>query len=93
MKVRITMDMGGQKIDEVVSGRNADDILAQAKDRVAKELGWKGLFLKALTPLAFAQEGVKRYNAAFETKHPIPQSAEQFFELGEKLGYITVLPD
>ncbi len=87
------MEIGGQKIDETVSGRDADDILAQAKDRTARELGWKGLFLKALSPLAFAQEGVRRYNTAFHTAHPIPQSADQFLELGQKLGYITILPD
>ena len=87
------MEVAGQKVDETLSGRDATDVLAKAKDRVAKELGWKGLFLKAFTPLAFAQEGVRRYNDAFKTSHSIPNTAEEFFELGQELGYVTILPE
>ncbi len=47
MKVRVTMDVSGRHIDETLTGTSADDVLAQAKARVAKELGWKGLFLNA----------------------------------------------
>jgi hypothetical protein len=87
------MELAGQKFDEVLVGRDALDILGQAKDRAAKELGWKGLFLKAMSPISFAQEGVRRYNAAFKTNHPIPQTAEDFLSLGQELGYVTILPD
>ena len=37
------MSVAGRQVDETLSGPNADDILAQAKARVTKELGWKGL--------------------------------------------------
>lgn len=93
MKVRVTMDVAGRHIDEVLSGTSADDILGQAKARVARELGWKGLFLNAMPTLTFAQEAVRRYNAAYKTQHPIPQSADEFFALGQELDYLSVLPD
>lgn len=93
MKVRVTMSVAGREIDETLDGPNADDVLAQAKARVTKELGWKGLFLNALTPLAFAQKAVALYNSAHKTTYAEPKSAEEFFALGKDLGYITVLSE
>lgn len=87
------MAVAGRSIDEALTGPNADDILAQAKARVAKELGWKGLFLSAMTPLAFAQKAVELYNTAHQTKYAPPQSADEFLRLGQDLGYITPLPE
>ncbi len=93
MKVRVTMDMAGRHVDETLTGTDAEDVLAQAKARVAHELGWKGLFLNVMSPLAFAQEAVKRYNSAFGTALPAPQSADEFLQQGETMGYVHVLPD
>ncbi len=94
MRVRVTLpEIAGRRVDETLTGMSAEDILAQAKDRVAKELGWKGLFLRAWSPLAFGQEAVRRYNHAYRTQYTIPQSADEFLRLGQDLGYITILPD
>jgi hypothetical protein len=93
MKVRVKMEVAGRQIDETVTGTDATDILSQAKGRVARELGWTGLFLNAMPTLTFAQEGVRRYNAAFDTHYDLPQSAEDFFRWGQDLGYITILPE
>jgi hypothetical protein len=94
MKVRVTIpEIAGRKVDETVIGTDAQDVLAQAKARVAKELGWKGLFLSAMSPLTFAQEAVKRYNSAYGTQYAIPQSPDEFLKLGQDMGYITLLPD
>jgi hypothetical protein len=94
MKVRVTIpEIAGRRVDETVTGIDASDVLAQAKARVAKELGWKGLFLNAMSPLMFAQEAVKRYNAAYKTTYAIPSSADEFLQLGQDMGYITILPD
>ena len=38
MKVRVTMEVAGRSIDETVTGADADDVLTQAKARVAAEL-------------------------------------------------------
>ena len=93
MKVRVTMDVAGRHIDETLTGRDADDVLGQAKARVAKELGWKGLFLSAMSPLGFAQKAVELYNGAHGTKYAPPQSADEFLRLGADLDYIHVLPE
>ncbi len=93
MKVRVTMAVAGRQIDETLTGRNADDVLAQAKAKVTKELGWKGLFLNALSPLAFAQKAVEMYNSSHKTMYAVPQSADEFFVLGQDLGYITLVPE
>ena len=87
------MEVAGRRIDEALTGPNADDVLAQAKARVAKELGWKGLFLSAMTPLGFAQKAVELYNGSHQTKYALPQSADEFLKLGQDLGYIAILPD
>ena len=93
MNVRVTMEVAGRRIDEALTGPNADDVLAQAKARVAKELGWKGLFLSAMTPLGFAQKAVELYNGSHQAKYALPQSADEFLKLGQDLGYIAILPD
>lgn len=87
------MTVAGRAIDETLTGPDADNVLAQAKTQVAKELGWKGLFLNAYSPLGFAQKAVEMYNSAHETTYAAPQSADEFFRLGQDLGYITVLPE
>ena len=94
MKVRVTIpDIAGRSIDETVTGTNADEVLGQAKARVAKELGWKGLFLHAMPTLTFAQETIRRYNIAYGTHYDLPQNGEEFLKLGQDLGYLTILPD
>ncbi len=93
MNVRVTMDVAGRHIDETLTGTDADDILSQAKARVARELGWKGLFLNAMSPLTFAQEAVRRYNNAYKTQYALPQNADEFLTLGQDLNYLTVLPE
>lgn len=91
MKVRVTMSVAGRQIDEILTGTTADDVLSQAKAHVAKELGWKGLFLSAMTPLAFAQKAVELYNGAHQTQYTSPTTADEFLHLGQDLGYITLL--
>ena len=91
MTVRVTMDVMGRHVDEVLAGRDADDIITQAKARVAEELGWLGAFLRPMSPLTFAQEAVRGYNSAHATDYAPPQSAEEFLKLGQDLGYLTVL--
>jgi hypothetical protein len=93
MKVRVILTVADRSVDETLVGADADSILAQAKERVERELGWKGFFLKAISPLMFAQEAVRRYNGAYNCRYQIPQSAEEFFRLGQDLGIIQILPD
>ncbi len=91
MNVRVTMSIAGRQIDETLTGPTAEDVLVQAKAHVAKELGWKGLFLSAMTPLAFAQKAVELYNGDHHTQYASPKTAEEFLHLGQDLGYISLL--
>ena len=92
MKVRVTMSIAGRQIDQTLSGTNADDVLEQAKAHVTRELGWKGLFLGAMTPLAFAQKAVELYNGSHQTRYAVPRNADEFLRMGQDLGYITLVP-
>lgn len=92
MKIHVKMEVAGRQIDEPVDGADAEDILGQIKARVTRELGWKGMFLHALTPLAFAQMAVQRYNAAHKAELPVPATADDFLALGQQMGYVTTLP-
>ena len=87
------MQVAGRQVDETLTGTDADDVLAQAKAKVTRELGWKGLFLNAMTPLSFAQKAVELYNSSHRTTYAVPRSADEFFVLGQDLGYITVLSE
>ena len=93
MKVRVSLEIADRKIDEVVDGRDADDVLAQAKARVERELGFKGMFLKLMSPLGFAQEVVKRYNSSTGSTYAIPQNADEFLKLGADLGYLQLVSE
>jgi hypothetical protein len=93
MKVHVKLSIEGNTIDEVIEAPSADALLLMARDRVAKALGWKGMFLKALTPVQFAQEAVKRYNAAYGKSEPLPQSADDFVAFGKSTGNLTVLEE
>ncbi len=92
MKIHVKMEVAGRHIDEIVDGANAEDILGQIKARVTRELGWKGMFLHALTPLAFAQMAVQRYNASRKADLPVPATPDDFIALGQQMGYVSVLP-
>ena len=91
MKVQVTMEIAGRRIDEIAEGADAEEILSDAKARVASELGWKGLFLRAMPTLTFAQEAVRRYNMAYNTQYELPNSCDEFFSWGRDLGYIKIL--
>lgn len=93
MKVRVRFEVAGRSIDETVDGRDAEDLLAMAKARVARELGWKGLFLNAMSPLSFAQMAVQRYNDHYKADYAIPASAQEFLEFAQATGNLTVLEE
>ena len=91
MKYRIIdLDIDGRKIDEVVDAPTADAFLVAARDRVARELGLKGLFLKAFSGLQFAREVVRLYNEHFSADYPLPGTADEFVEFGKSTGRLAV---
>lgn len=93
MKVRVQLDIEDRHIDETIEAPDALGVLQAAQDKVAKALGWKGLLVRALTPVQFAQEAVKRYNEAKVKNYPLPSTVEEFVEFGKSTGYLTVIDE
>ena len=87
------LNLEGRSIDEQVSGRTPDDLLANVKDKVQRALGWKGFIVATMSPIAFARTAVQLFNEHNNSQFALPNSAEEFVRLGVDLGYVTVLPD
>jgi len=91
MKVRVRLEVPGRVVDEIAEAPNAEGLIAQAKARVVRELGWKGLFLNAMSDLSFAQLAVRLYNERYHANYAIPQTADEFLDFGKATGNLTVL--
>ena len=79
LKYRVTLEMDGQKVDQVIIGEDAEAVVRNAKLMVAKKLPWlKRAFVKNMGNVSFAQEVVRRYNKKFKRSDALPQSAEGF---------------
>ena len=74
MKLHIHFQTGDFKVNEEVSGENADVIVASMQKRVAQEAGFLvGAVIRNMTPLQFAREATRRYNAALKGRRPIAE--------------------
>jgi hypothetical protein len=94
MKVRIQVTHGQIKIDETVQGNNAEEVVSIAKGKTAAKLPFAMRFVvNSMTPAAFMQEIVKRYNAEIKPPVPIPvpATADEFIQSAVKIGVATVL--
>ena len=92
MKLHVHFEAGDIKVDEVVSGATSEAVVAAMQQRVAKELGFlKGAIVRAMSPLAFAQEVTRRYNSALKASAPLPATCDEFLEYGVKSGFATWL--
>ncbi len=91
MKVRVKFEVQDRTIDEVITVPDAEALLSVAKARLAKEMGWKGFFLNAMSPLQFGQAAVRLYNEKFGKSEPIPDSPDEFLKFGVAHGSLTIL--
>jgi hypothetical protein len=93
MKVHVKINQDNFKVDESFTGANADELVGKMKARVAKELNFAmRLALNAMSNLAFAQEVVKRLNAAKKLNLPIPNSCDEFLQLAQQQGFAEIDP-
>jgi hypothetical protein len=91
MNVHIHLAIGDTKIDEDASGDSAEEVVASIQDRVAKKMGFLvGGFIKRMTPLDFAREATRRYNAAAKDNAPPPASCEEFLQMAVTKGFATI---
>jgi hypothetical protein len=94
VKVRVTYKTPDISVDEVFQGPDCEAVVAAMQKAVAGRLNFAlRLFVNAMSPTAFAQEVVSRYNAAMKKSVPRPASCEEFVRLGVEEGIVTVLED
>ena len=88
MKIELTVE----DIKQEFEGRDADDILHQAKEEAARRapMLMRG-FIKSMNDIQFAGVVVQRANAAQKRSDPPPQDAKAFLEWALAQGYIRVL--
>jgi len=79
------------QFDAVITGSDADDVVAKLKDRIVGELKFPvKLYAMRLTPIEFAQEIVSKYNQEEHQTLPRPNSCREFLHLVQAIGYATV---
>lgn len=94
MRLHVKVPIGDRQVDEIVSGADAEAVVAAMQQRAAQEAGFLiGAAIRAMSPLKFAQEATRRYNAASKDNAPIPASCEQFIQTGVDRGFATILDD
>jgi len=93
MRVHVKINQSNYNIDEVFEGASAEDVVGLMKARVAKELSFAlRIAVNAMGNLTFAQEIIKRLNAAKNLKLPIPTTCAEFLEQAQQQGIATVEP-
>ncbi len=93
MKLHVHFQTGDIRVNEVVEGDTAEEITTKMQERVAQEAGFLiGAVIKRMSPLQFAQEATRRYNAAAKDSAPLPASCEEFLKLGVAKGFASTLP-
>jgi hypothetical protein len=92
MKVRVVYQTPDIAVDDIFSGRDADAVVTAMKQAVAGRAGFAlRLIINMMSPLAFAQEVVRRYNEATKRDVPWPKSCAEFLQLGEAEGIVKIL--
>jgi hypothetical protein len=88
MKIKIHF----QNIQETVEVRDAAEALSKLKAEAAARapLLVRGV-IKSLGDIQFAQEAVKRDNAASGQSAALPQTAEEFLKWATARGYATII--
>jgi hypothetical protein len=92
MKLYVRFDIAGLSVDDVIEGENAQEITGKAKDVVATKLGtFMGALVRSMSDLQFAQEVVRRYNAAHGSSCSLPTTVEEFvmWAIAEKLATVV----
>jgi hypothetical protein len=94
MKVRVTYEAPGLRIDEIFIGPTCEVVLMAMKHRAASEAGFAArLVINGMSMMGFAQEVVRRYNRSAGKSLPIPETCQEFLRLAESEGIATILED
>ncbi len=96
MKVHIHVTHPQMKVDEVIQGKNADEIVSATKSKIAEKAPFAiKLALRGMSNQMFMQELVKRYNSEAKPPKPlpIPSSAAEFLKIATQMGVATILEE
>ena len=91
MRVKVQISQPEIKINETFSGVAPEEIVAAMQARVAQEMPFlMRPFVRAMTPVAFAQEVVRRYNADRKKNLALPQSCQEFLTQAQTEGFAEI---
>ncbi len=94
MKLRIKFDVNDVHADDIVTGKDSEDVVRQIQAEAAANAPFLvRLFINRMSPLQFAQEVVGYYSRAINKPLPKPQSCDEFIVLGEQEGIVSRLED
>jgi hypothetical protein len=86
------IELSFQDIRQTFVGRDADDILHQAKAEAARRAPFLvKAVINRMSDLDFAGEVVKRANQAEKRSDPPPQNARMFLDWAVRYGYVRIL--
>jgi hypothetical protein len=88
MKIELTVE----DIQQTLEGRDAADILRQAKAEAASRAPFlmRGI-IRGMSDLQFAGAVVQRANAANQRNDPAPTDAQAFLDWAVAQGYVQIL--
>lgn len=91
MKLHIHFQTGELRVNELIEGATADQVVAEMQSRTAAKMNFLvAAVVRKMTPLQFAQEATRRYNAAMNDTLPMPQSCDEFVQLGIQKGFASI---
>lgn len=90
MKIRIVINEGPIRVDEVIEGNSEDDLFRKVRaGATARAPFLLKLALKSMSDSAIRQKVVEGYNQKFHANEPIPTTAKGFIAFGERAGFVT----
>jgi hypothetical protein len=94
LKLHVHFQVGEIRVDEVVEGTSPEDVVAQMQSQSAQQAGFLiGALIRRMTPIQFAQEVTRRYNAATNDNAPVPTSCGQFLQMMRDKNFATLLEE
>lgn len=92
MKLHVHFQTGDLRVNELIEADTADKVVAEMQTRTAAKMNFLvAAFIRKMTPLQFAQEATRRYNAALNDSLPTPQTCEEFVQLGIQKGFANLV--
>lgn len=92
MKIRVTINETPIHIDEIVEGSSEEELFQLFRQGAAARAPFLlKMALKTLSDAELRRQVVQSYNHKFGAKEPIPATAREFIEFGERAGFVTRL--